>query len=116
MKARQIQAPVVWDPCISVLIDLLAGRRQCVPLGPELVEALPLDVPGLLVARVGVERVAGIRDDVTAVLARAFIELRLAHAVAGGGGLAGGRERRPDARACPVAGRRRPAVLLEQVE
>src|SRR5436190_218123 len=46
----------------SVIVDLPSGRRQHVPLGTELVEALALGVAGLAVADVVVERVTGVRD------------------------------------------------------
>src|SRR5689334_22793527 len=46
----------------SVLVDLVAGRRQDVPLGAELVEALAVDVARLGVGHVRVEGVAVVGD------------------------------------------------------
>src|SRR5206468_3689966 len=45
-------------PTWLAIVDLLARRREDVPLGAELVEALAGGVAGLLVGRVVVERVA----------------------------------------------------------
>src|SRR4029079_14032463 len=46
----------------SVIVDLPPRRRQRVPLGAELVQALPIRVAGLAVADVVVERVPGVGD------------------------------------------------------
>src|SRR5205085_11325853 len=95
-------------------VDLAPGGRQHVPLGPEVLEALPRGVAGLLVAGVEVERVAVVGH--LALAARGGDRGELAsERRARGGGRAGG-QRRPRAQAGAGAvalGRR---VGLEEVE
>src|SRR4029450_4383341 len=95
-------------------VDLVAVGREDVPLGTELVEALPLHVAGLLVAGVRVERVPGVGDLGLAVAALRRPEL--GGRDAGSGLRLAGRQRRPDAGAGGTAAAHGTLVLLEEVE
>src|SRR4051794_18537005 len=87
----------------SVVVDLVAGRRDHVPLAAELIEALPVRVAGRLVARVGVERVAVVGRDPLAVARRGRADLAGQGAALRERWLARRAHRGPDAQARRVA-------------
>src|SRR3954469_19516979 len=95
--------------------DLVPGRRNRIPEAAECVDALAARVTGILVARVGVERVAIVGDLRLTVGPRSCSEHR-GICPAAGRRLATGAERWPRARAGARAHALRPRVLLEQVE
>src|SRR6266540_1820833 len=99
----------------ALLLHLVAGRRQHVPLGTERLHALAVGVASLAVGRVVVQRVAVVGD-----LGRAAGPGR-GPEQGGGRATAGLRRpgrgvRRPGAGAGAVARGRRALVLLEQVQ
>src|SRR3954452_16502619 len=68
---------------VSVMVDLVAGGREHVPLGAELVQPLAERVTGLLIGRVVVERVSAVRHLALAAGARDQTDLRRNVAVLG---------------------------------
>src|SRR4051794_20487340 len=81
--------------------DLLSCGRFDPPGSPEVDERLAVDVAGLLVLGEVIERVAAVGDLLLPVLALRRSEQRMLQARAGG--RVAGDQRRPEARALPVA-------------
>src|SRR4029078_7750932 len=65
------------------MVDLVACRREHVPLGAELIQALALGVAGLLVADVVVERVAAVGHLLLSTGARDRSDLGREHSALG---------------------------------
>src|SRR3954447_20978163 len=96
------------------LVDLVAGGREHVPLGAEVLQALAGGVAGLLVAGVEVERVVVVGHLALAARGRDGGELAGERSARGGGGVGGERRPRAQAGARAVALVRR--VGFEEVE
>src|SRR4051812_31568892 len=107
-------SPPPWLPLFAHL-DLVAGGREHVPLGAEVIAALARRLTGRTVAGEGVQRVPVVGHLGRAVAALDAAELRSGQARPGGRP-ALRRERGPHARARATARARLALVGLEQVQ